>query len=91
VKISDTGYGVPKAQQNRLFTKFFRGDNVRQRQTDGTGLGLYIAKSILDHSSGAIWFESEENKGTTFFVAIPLSGMKEKSGIQTLLVPKIGN
>ncbi|MFZ2664425.1 MAG: ATP-binding protein [Patescibacteria group bacterium] len=83
-KISDTGYGIPKNQQDKIFTKLFRADNVREKDTEGTGLGLYIAKSILSHSDGKIWFKSEENKGTTFFVTIPVSGMKRKEGTKAL-------
>jgi PAS domain S-box-containing protein len=75
IQISDTGYGVPKRQQRQLFTKLFRADNVRRQDTDGTGLGLYIVQSIVESARGKIWFESEENKGTTFFVRLPLKGM----------------
>ena len=75
IKISDTGYGIPKDQQSQIFTKLFRADNVRDKDTNGTGLGLYLAKSIVEKSGGKIWFESEENKGTTFFVSIPLHGV----------------
>ena len=75
IEISDTGYGVPKRQQKQLFTKLFRADNVRRQDTDGTGLGLYIVQSIVENARGKIWFESEENKGTTFYVKLPLEGM----------------
>ena len=76
--ISDSGIGITKSQQDKIFTKLFRADNVRTTDTEGTGLGLYIVKSILDQTGGKILFKSEENKGTTFFVKIPLSGMKKK-------------
>ena len=76
VVVSDTGYGIPQKAKKKVFTKFFRADNVRQKQTDGTGLGLYIAKSTLEYSGGHMWFISQENKGSDFYVAIPLSGMK---------------
>lgn len=75
IQISDTGYGVPKHQQKHLFTKLFRADNVRRQDTDGTGLGLYIVQSIVENAKGKVWFESEENKGTTFYVKLPLAGM----------------
>ena len=58
MKIADTGYGIPKNQQNNIFIKFFRADNVREKDTEGTGLGLYIVKSIIEHSGGKVWFES---------------------------------
>ncbi len=77
LKIADTGYGIPKNQQNMIFTKLFRADNVRDKDTDGTGLGLYIVKSIVENSGGKIWFRSDggkENSGTTFYVTFPLSG-----------------
>lgn len=79
IVVSDTGYGIPKNQQNRIFSKLFRADNVRIRDTDGTGLGLYIVKSIVDHLRGEVWFESEENKGTTFFVMFPLTKIKNNA------------
>lgn len=80
ITVRDTGYGIPKDQHEKIFTKLFRADNVKVRETDGTGLGLYIVKSIVDHSKGKIWFESEVNKGTAFHVMIPTSGMRKKEG-----------
>ena len=80
VVISDTGYGIPQVQQNKVFTKFFRADNAREKHVNGTGLGLYIAKSIMDHSGGLIWFMSRENKGSVFYAAIPMTGMRTKVG-----------
>ena len=78
LKISDTGYGIPKNQQDRIFTKLFRADNVREKDTDGTGLGLYIVKSVVEHSGGKIWFESpKENSGTTFFITLPIKALKK--------------
>lgn len=85
ITVKDTGYGIPSHQQDKMFTKLFRADNVREKDTEGTGLGLYIVKQILDSSGGKIWFKSEENKGTTFFVQIPLKGMKEKKGKKKLI------
>lgn len=82
--VKDTGIGIPKDQQEQIFNKLFRADNVKEADTDGTGLGLYIVNSIIQNSSGRVWFESEEGKGTTFFVALPLSGMKEKTGTKRL-------
>lgn len=75
--ISDNGYGIPQNQQERIFTKLFRADNVRSKDTEGTGLGLYIAKSIIDNSGGKLWFESKENEGTTFFLELPYGTVPE--------------
>ncbi len=75
--IKDTGVGVPKDQQERVFNKFFRGVNVMRMETEGTGLGLFIAKNIIEAHGGKIWFESEEGKGTTFYFTLPL---KEEFG-----------
>jgi len=66
VAVKDTGVGILKEQQERIFTKFFRGANVMRMETEGTGLGLFIAKNIVETHGGKIWFESEEGKGTTF-------------------------
>ena len=70
VKIADNGWGIPAAQQKKIFTKLFRADNVRKKDTEGTGLGLYIARAIVKKSGGKIWFESKENKGTIFFITL---------------------
>jgi len=80
IRIADNGYGIPKSQHDKIFEKLFRADNVRQKDTEGTGLGLYIVRAIIKESSGKIWFDSEENKGTTFHVLLPISGMKKKMG-----------
>lgn len=85
LSISDNGYGIPKKDQDKIFTKMFRAENAREKDTTGTGLGLYIVKSIVEQTAdGKIWFESEENKGTTFNVTIPLAGMKKKEGSKAL-------
>lgn len=80
LKLSDTGYGIPKNQQDKIFTKLFRADNVIGKDTEGTGLGLYIAKSIVEQAGGKLWFESIENKGTTFYATLPLGEVKKKRG-----------
>jgi PAS domain S-box-containing protein len=83
--VSDTGYGIPKKDQEKIFTKMFRADNVKAKDTSGTGLGLYIIKSIIEQASGGkVWFESEENKGTTFYFTLPLTGMVKKEGTKAI-------
>ncbi len=84
ITVTDTGCGIPKNQQDKIFTKLFRAENVREKDVDGTGLGLYIVKSIIDNASGSIKFVSEENKGSTFSVTFPLSGMRPKEGTKKL-------
>ena len=80
ISVSDTGCGIPKSQHSRVFSKFFRAENVKEKKEKekGNGLGLYIIKLILDYCGGKIWFRSKENKGTIFYVLIPgsLSGKK---------------
>lgn len=70
-EIWDTGYGIPKEHQHHVFEKFFRGKRAVTMETEGTGLGLYIAKHIIETSKGTIWFESEEGKGSRFFFTLP--------------------
>lgn len=77
-EISDSGYGIPFHQQDKIFTKLFRADNVKGMEVDGNGLGLYITKSIIDHSNGKIYFSSQEGKGTTFFIRFPSAGMRNQ-------------
>jgi len=71
--VSDTGCGIPKDQKEKIFTKLFRADNAREKETDGTGLGLYIVKAIVEKMKGKISFKSKENKGSTFHVEFPLN------------------
>jgi signal transduction histidine kinase len=75
LEIADSGYGIPLDQQAGVFNKMFRATNIKAKDTDGTGLGLYTVKAILAHVGGRIWFESEEDKGSVFFVQLPLEGM----------------
>jgi PAS domain S-box-containing protein len=71
--IRDTGIGIPRDQQNRVFTKFFRAPNAMKMETEGSGLGLFITKNIIETHGGRIWFESEEGKGTTFYFTLPVA------------------
>lgn len=85
MSVADTGYGIPDDQKSEIFTKLFRADNVQQKVTDGTGLGLYMVQKIMDKLGGEVWFESEEDKGTTFYVSWPSSGMREQRGTKDLI------
>jgi len=69
--VKDSGIGIPHDQHKKLFTKFFRGVNAIKMETSGSGLGLFIAKNIIEGQGGSIRFESEENRGTTFFIVLP--------------------
>lgn len=94
ISVADTGIGIPKQQQERIFDKLFRADNAREVDTDGTGLGLYIVKSIIEQAHGTIEFASpyflqtpegaKQQQGTQFSVSIPLSGMKARIGTKSL-------
>jgi signal transduction histidine kinase len=82
-EIKDDGVGIPKSQQDRIFGKFFRGENVVKMETEGTGLGLYTSKNIIEAHKGKIWFESDEGRGTTFYFSLPFI----KVGDETCEVP----
>jgi len=84
IKVSDTGVGIPVSVQDKMFTKLFRADNARIVESEGTGLGLYIVKAVVEKGGGKIWFDSVENKGTTFYVTMPLSGMQKLAGAKDL-------
>lgn len=79
-QITDTGYGIQKNEQSKVFKKFFRGTNIKKIDTDGNGLGMYLIKEIIETSGGKIWFESKENKGSTFWFSLPKKGSISKKG-----------
>ena len=70
--VSDTGVGVPEGEQERVFERFFRGSNIRATYA-GLGVGLYIARAIVDRHGGRIWLQSERGSGTICHVALPLA------------------
>lgn len=78
--VADTGYGIPESQQPKIFGRMFRADNAKVVRSGGSGLGLYVVKSILDQVGWTIRFSSREGKGTTFYVDIPLTGMAKREG-----------
>jgi signal transduction histidine kinase len=71
LRVVDNGIGVPKVEQPHLFTKFYRAGNARKARPDGTGLGLFMAKKVIVAEGGAIIFETEEGKGSTFGFVFP--------------------
>src|SRR3989344_839506 len=77
-EITDNGIGIPKKDQERVFEKLFRGNNAmdqnkEKNNREGTGLGLYIVKEMTNILGGRIWFKSEINKGTVFYIELPIS------------------
>jgi len=71
VSVKDTGIGIPSEEISKLFLKFFRGTNIQKFDLEGSGLGLYIAKRIIEAHGGQAWAESELNRGTTIFFTLP--------------------
>jgi two-component system OmpR family sensor kinase len=72
VSVIDNGIGIPEEDKPHIFRKFYRASNARVIESDGTGLGLFIAKQIMEKNGGSISFESVENKGSTFLLSFPL-------------------
>ncbi len=94
ISVSDSGIGIPKEVQGRIFEKFYRADNAREKEAEGSGIGLYIAKMIVEESGGTLRFESpnafrtikgeKEGYGATFFLSLPTTGMKAHAGERSL-------
>ena len=70
--VHDKGIGVPKSEQSRLFTRFYRAQNARKQRPDGTGVGLYLAKRVIDEHGGDMIFRSVEGEGSTFGFTMPI-------------------
>jgi len=95
IGVSDEGIGVPKQAQKRIFEEFYRAENARAHAADGSGLGLYLAKMIMEASGGKIWFVSptryrkgksgiREGYGSAFFASFPVRGMRRRRGERNL-------
>lgn len=76
LEVHDTGIGVPKAEQAHLFTKFFRATNARKQRPDGTGVGLFLAKKVIDAHGGSVVFSSVEGKGSVFGFRLPIKKLQ---------------
>ncbi len=72
ITVRDKGIGISKKDQKSLFSKFYRGDNAKKLQTEGSGLGLFIAKKVIEVHGGKISLDSEIGKGSVFYVKIPI-------------------
>lgn len=81
--IRDNGVGIPRSDQLNICEKFYRSNNSIKNETDGTGLGLYIAKNIVEQSGGKLWFKSIENVGSEFYFSLPIVEV-EKGGLTKL-------
>jgi len=77
VSVSDTGIGIPEKQKTHIFKRFFRARNAQLYHTNGTGLGLYLSKNIVEQHDGDMYLESEEMKGTTVYATIPIPREEE--------------
>jgi len=73
ISVEDSGIGIPKEEQQNIFKKFFRAQNAVREEPNGSGLGLFIVRSIIERHGGSITFESEENKGTKFILNLPIA------------------
>lgn len=77
ISIADQGMGIPKRDLKRVFERFFRVDKARSRAMGGSGLGLAISREVIQDHGGTIWVESEENKGSTFYISLPYIPVEE--------------
>lgn len=75
LRVKDTGIGVPKKEQEQLFSKFYRASNARKQRPDGTGVGLFLAKKVIVAHGGDVLFETVENKGSTFGFTLPIKNL----------------
>jgi signal transduction histidine kinase len=74
-KVVDNGIGIADGQKERIFGKFFRGDNAMKKDTQGSGLGLFMCKNIIESHGGQVGFESTAGQGSTFFFSLPIKAM----------------
>ncbi|MCL5774654.1 MAG: HAMP domain-containing histidine kinase [Patescibacteria group bacterium] len=82
--VKDDGCGIPEQDQGKIFDKFFRTDLARKIDPNGNGLGMYIVKAVIQETGGKIWFNSTVNKGSTFYIQLPLKGAGSRTGMKKL-------
>ncbi len=78
--VTDSGIGIPPQEQSQIFSRFFRASNARSHHEGGSGLGLYLARMLVELSGGKIGFSTVEQKGSTFWCTLPLRGSKPRAG-----------
>ena len=74
IQIKDTGIGIPQGDEEKIFEEFYRSDNARHVERDGTGLGLSFAKQAIEKHGGKIWAENNPDGGSSFRLTLPKSG-----------------
>lgn len=79
IRVEDSGIGIPQSEQEHIFTKFYRASNAVRVKSKGNGLGLSIAKNIIEHHGGTLDFTSAENEGTTFTIQLPCQPPEQES------------
>lgn len=89
IEVQDTGIGVPEDAKKHLFTKFFRASNAQNVRPDGTGLGLYLARRVVQDQGGTIIFESQEGRGSVFGFELPVKGVSRPAASQPAPVKKV--
>jgi two-component system phosphate regulon sensor histidine kinase PhoR len=72
VKVRDTGIGIPEKEKEHIFSEFYRASNAQKLVPSGSGIGLFLARSIIKAHQGEIWFESKEGKGSIFYFTLPI-------------------
>jgi len=80
LSISDQGLGIPRKDLGKIFDRFYRVDKARSRQQGGTGLGLAISKEVIEAHHGRIWVDSQEGKGSTFYISLPYEPIETDGG-----------
>lgn len=85
IQVGDTGIGIPKEEQAKIFSEFYRASNARKMLSSGSGIGLYICHQYVTAHRGTIRFESIPDQGTTFFISIPLKTTGDMTGFLTKL------